>query len=78
MANNVDPDGLQCLIRSGYQILGVSTLIGPDKNGYRVNIFLISPQKHMLWVLIRSASVSYFSTKTYVVVLIRSASARRF
>ena len=23
---------------------------------YHVNIFLISPQKHMLWVLIRSAS----------------------
>ena len=25
-----------------------------DKSGYQVNIFLISPQKHMLWVLIRS------------------------
>ena len=30
--------------------------IGLDKGGYPVNIFLISPQKHMLWVLIRSAS----------------------
>ena len=39
--------------------------IGLDKGGYLVNIFLISPQKHMLWVLIRSASgFSYFSTKT--------------
>ena len=31
--------------------------IGLDKGGYNVNIFLISPQKHMLWVLIRSALV---------------------
>ena len=30
--------------------------IGLDKGGYPVNIFLISPRKHMLWVLIRSAS----------------------
>ena len=30
--------------------------IGLDKEGYRANIFLISPRKHMLWVLIRSAS----------------------
>ena len=30
--------------------------IGLDKGGYPVNIFLISPQKHMLWVLIRSTS----------------------
>ena len=54
--------------------------MGPDKSGYQVNIFLIFPQKHMLWVLIRSASLnnclleeirkisfSYFSTKSYVV-----------
>ena len=27
-----------------------------DKRGYHVNIFLIFPQKHMLWVFIRSAS----------------------
>ena len=32
--------------------------IGLDKRGYQVNIFLVSPQKHMLWVLIRSASSS--------------------
>ena len=31
--------------------------IGLDENGYQVNIFLISPQKHMLWVLIGSASL---------------------
>ena len=29
--------------------------IGSDKSAYQVNIFLISPQMHMLWVLIRSA-----------------------
>ena len=34
--------------------------IGPDKGGYPVNIFLISARKHMLWVLIRSASVRRF------------------
>ena len=34
--------------------------VGLDKGGYLVNIFLISPQKHMLWVLIRSASVRHF------------------
>ena len=34
--------------------------IGLDKGGYPVNIFLISPQKHMLWVLIRSASARRF------------------
>ena len=31
-------------------------IISPDKSGYQENIFLISAQKHMLWVLIRSAS----------------------
>ena len=29
--------------------------IDPVKKGYQVNIFLISPQKPMLWLLIRSA-----------------------
>ena len=29
--------------------------IATDKRGYPHNIFLISPQKHMLWVFIRSA-----------------------
>ena len=28
-----------------------------DKSGYQVSIFLFCPRKHMLWVLIRSASV---------------------
>ena len=37
-----------------------SVVIGLDKSGYQVNIFLISPRKHMLWVLIRSASLSRF------------------
>ena len=35
-------------------------IIGLDKSGYQVYIFLISPQKHMLWVLIRSASPRRF------------------
>ena len=34
--------------------------IATDKRGYPHNIFLNSPQKHMLWVLIRSASVRRF------------------
>ena len=34
--------------------------IGLDKKRYEVNIFLISPQKHVFWVLIRSASVRCF------------------
>ena len=31
--------------------------IGLDKSGYQVNSFLISQRKHVLWVLIRSASL---------------------
>ena len=34
--------------------------IATDKRGYQHNIFLISPRKHMLWVLIRSASLRHF------------------
>ena len=34
--------------------------IGLDKSGNQVNNFLISQQKHMLWVLIRSTSVRHF------------------
>ena len=46
----------------------IDILIATDKRGYPYNIFLISPRKHMLWVLIRSALVfSYFFAKTYVV-----------
>ena len=37
--------------------------IGLDKGGYPVNIFVISPRKHMLWVLIRSASAYVFVEK---------------
>ena len=40
----------------------VRHILPQDKRGYQVNIFLISRQKHTLWVLIRSASL-----KTYVV-----------
>ena len=35
-------------------------IIATDKRGYPHNTFLISPRKHMLWVLIRSASVRHF------------------
>ena len=44
--------------------------IALDKSGYQVYIFLISPRKHMLWVLIRSASVRHFLwvPTTYVLV----------
>ena len=31
-----------------------------DKTGSDINIFLISPGKHMLWVFIRSVSVRHF------------------
>ena len=34
--------------------------IGLDKSEYQVNSFLITGQKHMLWVLIRSASLRCF------------------
>ena len=34
--------------------------IGLDKSGNQVNSFLINGRKHMLWVLIRSASASAF------------------
>ena len=34
--------------------------IGLDKSGYQVKSFLISQRKHMLWVLIRSASLRCF------------------
>ena len=33
--------------------------ISLDKSGYQISIFLISPQKHMLLVLIRSTSISF-------------------
>ena len=34
--------------------------IGLDKSGYQVNKFLFSQRKHMLWVLIRSASANEY------------------
>ena len=61
--------GLQCLPNI---LLGVSRCqwvkvwrfsyfsIATDKSGYPHNIFLISPRKHMLWVLIRSALLRRF------------------
>ena len=38
----------------------LTIIIATDKSGYPHNIFLISRQKHMLWVLIRSASARHF------------------
>ena len=38
----------------------VNIFIGLDKSGYQEHIFLISPRKDILWVLIRSASVRRF------------------
>ena len=38
----------------------VNKSIATDNRGYPHNIFLISLQKHMLWVLIRSASPRHF------------------
>ena len=35
-------------------------IIAPDIRWYQVNIFLISPQKHMVWVLFRSTSTMCF------------------
>ena len=38
--------------------------IGLYRSGYQVNICLISPQKHMLWVLLRSTSVFFWTEKS--------------
>ena len=48
-----------------YQVVNSGLLMNawnivPDKSGYQVNSFLISQWKHMLWVLIRSASLGPF------------------
>ena len=49
------------VFRVGIDVLfGYHNFIGLDKSGYPVNIFLISPRKHVLWVLIRSASPRCF------------------
>ena len=42
-----------------YFYQNVSIFIAPDKRWYPDSIFLISAQKHMLWVLIRSAQYDY-------------------
>ena len=47
----------------------IGVFIGLDNYGYQVNIFLISPRKHILWVLIRSTLPEYM-----LYVLIRSTS----
>ena len=39
--------------------------IATDKRGYP-HIFLISPQKHMLWVLIRSASANEYPRRMFL------------
>ena len=36
--------------------------IGLDKSGYQVNIFRITPRKHVLWVLIRSPEALLMSS----------------
>ena len=40
--------------------LSVHCLIGLDKSEYQGNNFLISPQKHILWVHIRCISPRHF------------------
>ena len=47
-----------CLHVQDYNLLMTQLQIGV--RGYPEIFFLISPQKHMLWVLIRSASVRHF------------------
>ena len=39
-----------------YKVMNMDQKLKTDKMGYQVNIFLISPRKHKLWVFIRSAS----------------------
>ena len=40
--------------------MDMSKSIGLGKSGYQVKSFLISPGKHMLWVLIKSALLRHF------------------
>ena len=46
--------------------------IGLDKSGYQFNIFLISPRKHVLWVLIRSASARRFKRVPIIYVFVEN------
>ena len=48
-----------CFSSSIFEHIDFRTIIGLDKSTYQVNIFLISPRKHMFWVLIRSASARW-------------------
>ena len=50
----IQPELLDTIQRSHIDFLNY---IGLVKSGYQVSNFLISQQKHMLWVLIRSTSV---------------------
>ena len=50
--NSIDPD----------QLAQMCKCIGLDKSGYQINSFLISPQKNMLWVLIRFTEALLMST----------------
>ena len=61
MPNSVDPDEMAYYKLSHLDLHCLQRyLIGLDNSGYQVNSFLISQRKHMLWVLIRSASVRRF------------------
>ena len=56
MANSVNPDETACYEPSHLDLHCLQSYFkGLDKIGYQVNSFLISSQKHMLLVLIRSA-----------------------
>ena len=55
------PQCIMCRNKENINTLRLKTVsIGPDKSGYQVNNFLISPRKYMLWVLIRRASARHF------------------
>ena len=47
-------DGLSHALKMHFHLAWPYTCIATDKRGYPHTIFLISPLKHMLWVLIRS------------------------
>ena len=53
-------DRAGCFVLVVVGLQHVYCFIGLDKSGYQVNSFLISRRKHMLWVLIRSASARRF------------------
>ena len=60
-------------------IFSLSTDICLDKGGYLVNIFLISPQKHMLGALMSTNNICFHGEiENMLLVLIRSALMRCF